>query len=189
MAVVKSGQTDSLVKQLVTTDLLPVISDANPQAADQGVLLDQDGLLKPIHAVPSLHLRGRLAQFAEELDNGRWQLTAALVERAGGGKSKVLRLLDDLARLHRGPLPDEITTQVKAWGGYYGNAATETLTLVEFRDHETMAELLTHPDLQAKLTPFPTTDRAIATVAPVDLDAVKTTLISLGMNIEEQLPR
>ncbi len=189
MAVVKSGQTDPLVKQLVTTDLLPVISDANPQAADQSVLLDQDGLLKPIHAVPSLHLRGRLAQFAEELDDGRWQLTAALVRRAGGSKSKVLRLLDDLARLHRGPLPDKIITQLKAWGGYYGNAATETLTLIEFRDHDTMAELLAQPDLQAKLTPFPTTDRAIASVAPGDLGAVKTTLISLGIDIKGQLPR
>ena len=113
----------------------PAISGASPDAADNSVTIDADGRIEPIHAVPSLHLRGRLARFTEEVGN-RWQLTESAVRHAGGSKKKAQKILDELKRLHRGHVPNEIVVRVKAWGGYYGSAAVGTVTLFEFRDQE-----------------------------------------------------
>ena len=153
VALIKNKQQNSLAAALVEQDLLPAISGADPSDADRSVIIRTDGHIQPVHAVPSLHLRGRLAQIAVETGDG-WQLTAGSVRQSGGGRNRVNHLLDELRRLHRGQLPEPLVTRLKAWGGYYGQAAAETLTLLEFSDPVALQELSQHPALQADLTPF-----------------------------------
>lgn len=182
VALVKSNRQPQLVSALQETGIFPAISGANPEAADKSVVVHEDGRIQPIHAVPSLHLRGRLARFTEEV-NGGWQLTETAVQRAAGSKKKTQQILDELGKLHRGHLPKPIVEQVKAWGGYYGSASVGTLTLLEFRDQETLAELLQLPELQDVLRPFPAGNRALATVEKSNLTAVRQILTRLGVQL------
>ncbi len=187
VALVSPQKQAGLVNALLKQSLLPAVCGANPQAANQSVWVHADGVIEPIHAVPSLHLRGRLAQLAEEEVDGRWRLTRASVRRAGGSKRKVEQVLAELQKLHRGKLPEAVAVMVKKWGGYYGHAAVETITLLELSSREVMDELLRHPELKGFLTPFATTDRALVVVAPDHLEQVKNELANLGIALKEGL--
>lgn len=187
VALVNAKKQDKLVKALMAQSLLPTISGADPQAADQSVFVDENGVIEPIHAVPSLHLRGRLAHLAEEDGDGGWRLTQTSVRKAGGSKGKVLQLLNELEKLHRGRLPEPVAVMVKKWGGYYGQAAAQTVTLLEFSDREIMEELLKSPSLKDVLTPFPTKDRALVIVPKGYLKQVKAELSELGILVKEGL--
>lgn len=185
VALVEKGSQEQLIAALVEQGLFPAVSGAQPEAADHSVIVHQDGTIHPIHTVPSLHLRGRLSRLAEETGNGEWKLTPASIRQAGGSRSKVLRLLEELNKLNRGPFPANLTGQLKAWGGYYGRAAAETLTLIEFRDRAALEELVSCPDLQPYLTPFPTQDRALAVVPAEKLPQVKEILARFGVPVQE----
>ncbi|HID62628.1 MAG TPA: hypothetical protein EYP49_07840 [Anaerolineae bacterium] len=187
VSLLKKGHQEHLIAALVERGLFPAVSGAQPESADRSVIVHQDGTIHPIHAVPSLHLRGRLSRLAEEAGDGWWKLTPASIRRAGGSKNKVLRLLEELGKLHRGTFPGQLVEQIKAWGGYYGRAAAETLTLIEFRARATLEELMTRPDLQPYLTPFPAQDRALAVVLTGELPRVKEILARFGVPIKEGL--
>ncbi len=187
VALVDKKEESALVAELITHNILPVKSGAKPEAADHSLIIHADGAIEPVHAVPSLHLRGRLARLAEEDTAGHWQLTQKTISRAGGSKNKVLNILAELGKLQRGELPAKLVPQIKAWGNYFGQAATETLTLIEFRDREIMTELVDHPDLTDLLTPFPTTDRALAIVTAKKLAQVKKILDSMGVQVKGKL--
>lgn len=185
VALLRRGKR--LISALVERGLLPAISGADPETADRSVTVHKDGIVRPIHAVPSLHLRGRLARLAERSTDGMWKLTPDSIRRAGGSRGKVLNILEELAKLHRGPFPRQLAEQIKAWGGYYGRAAVDTLTLIEFRDQAALDELSRHPDLQVYLTPFPAGDRALAVVPTGKLVEVKEILSRLGVQIKDGL--
>ena len=55
------------------------------------------------------------------------------------------------------------------------------MTLVEFRDQETLAELCRHPDVKDLLQPFPAGNRALAVVDGETVTAVQTILARLGV--------
>lgn len=187
IALIKKGQQARLVSGLIHQNIFPAVSGARPEAADNSVIVGADGTIRPIHAVPSLHLWGRLTKLAEELPDGMWQLTPASIRRVGGSRNKVLALLEELRKLSRGMLPEGLLDQIKAWGGYYGDAAVETLTLIEFRDQTTLAELLDRSDIQTYLTPFPAGNRALALVSTDKLADLKETLARLGVQVKEGL--
>ncbi len=189
VALIKKDQVPKLVGALVEQGVFPAVSGAQPQAADKSVIVQENGIIRPIHAVPSLHLRGRLSRLAEEAGDGAWRLTAASVRRAGGSRSKVLSLLDELGKLQRGVLPDTLVEQIKAWGGYYGNADAETLTLIEFTGRAVLDELAQRPDLRPLLTPFPGGERALAIIAEGKLAQVKEILARYGVNVASGLRR
>ncbi|MDR7476061.1 MAG: helicase-associated domain-containing protein [Armatimonadota bacterium] len=189
VALIRNHRQQPLVSALVSQGLFPAVSGAQPEAADHSVIIQEDGTIRPIHAVPSLHLRGRLSRLAEETADGGWRLTPESVGRAGGSRTKVLHLLDELRQLHRGPFPSELAEQVKAWGGYYGHAAVETLTLIEFRDQAALEELRQHSALRAYLTPFPAGDRALAVVPAEKLAQVKEILARFGVRVKDGLIR
>lgn len=182
VTLVKSQRQPQLVTALQEMGVFPAVSGANPEAADKSVTVREDGRIQPIHAVPSLHLRGRLARFTEEIEDG-WQLTETAVQRARGSKKKAQGIVDELRKLHRGRLPQAIVEQVKAWGGYYGSASVGTMTLFEFRDQETLAELRQLPALKELLQPFPAGNRALAVVGEEEVTAVQTILARLGVKI------
>jgi hypothetical protein len=189
VALLKTNQQPQLISTLIAQGVFPAVSGAQPEAADDNIIIQEDGAIHPIHAVPSLHLRGRLSGVAEEADDGEWRLTPASVGRAGGSQSKVLRLLEELGKLHRGRLPETLVEQVKAWGGYYGNAAVETLTLIEFRDQSALDELRRHPELHKYLVPFPSGSRAFAVVQANKLTQVKKILERFGVRVRDGIRR
>lgn len=189
VALVLQDRKQELIAALVERGLFPAVSRGEPEAADDSVIIEQDGHIRPVHAVPSLHLRGRLSRMAER--NGEeWQLTRQSIRRAGGSKRRVLDVLQELRRLHRGPFPETWVERVKAWGGYYGAVAIEDLTLIELRDVETLAELRQqHPELNLYLTPFPAGNRALAVVPGEHLERVREILARFGVSIKEGLRR
>jgi len=187
VAVVKQGRQPELISALVSRGLFPAVSSADPEAADQSVIVQVDGAIRPIHAVPSLHLRGRLSRLAEETAAGDWRLTPKMMRQIGGSKNKVLWALGELRKLHRGRLPTELVDKIKAWGGYYGDAAVETLTLLQFRDRSALDELCQHRDLRDKLAPFPTGSQTavLAVVRPEDLAQVRKVLAQHGVSVQD----
>ncbi|MBE2200647.1 MAG: helicase-associated domain-containing protein [Anaerolinea sp.] len=182
VALVKSKQQPRLVSALQEDGLLPAVSGANPEAADKSVIVGEDGRIQPVHAVPSLHLYGRLAHFTAKTEEG-WQLTAQSVARVGGSKKNVQAIVDELGKLNRGRLPRRLVEQIRAWGGYYGSATVGTLTLFEFRDQEALAELRALPELRELLQPFAAGDRALAVVAEEQVTAVQAILSRLGVQV------
>jgi len=183
VALLKKNRQESLVSALVEQGLLPAISDDKPESADEGVIVDENGSIHAIHAVPSLYLQNRVSRLAEDVGDGEWALTPASVQQAGGNKRKVLRMLEELKKLHRGSFPARLIEQIKAWGGYYGDAAIETLTLIEFRDQAALDELRGQANLQELLTPFPAKDRALAVVPTQALEEVKEILERFGVRV------
>lgn len=74
-------------------------------------------------------------------------------------------MTERLAAIHRGPLPDRLVRRIRAWAKYYGDAAVETVTLVQIRDDDTLNELLADPELAALIKPFaPAKSKALARV-------------------------
>jgi hypothetical protein len=187
VALLKKGSPDALVAELVAQGLFPAVSGDQPESADGSVIVQENGAIQPIHAVPCLHLRARLSHVAKEASDVTWRLTAQSVRRSGGSKSRVLHLLEELGKLHRGLFPQALTEQIKAWGGYYGDAATETVTLIEFRDQDALEELKAHPDLQPYLIPFPAGNRALATVPGDKMPKIREILAGLGVGLRDRL--
>lgn len=183
VALVKTKQQARLLSALRDNDFFPVVSGANPEAADKSVVVAENGRIQPLHAVPSLHLRGRLARFAVEIEGG-WQLTEQSVRRAGGSKKNAQAIIDELGKLNRGPLPNALVEQIRAWSGYYGRATVATVTFFEFRDQETLAELRALPELKDLLQPFAAGNRALATVDREQVTAVQAALARLGVEFK-----
>ena len=62
------------------------------------------------------------------------------------------------------------------------------MTLFEFRDQETLAELCQHSELKELLQPFPAGKRALAMVEGEMVTAVQIILTRLGVNITPLTP-
>lgn len=190
VVLVRSDGVQSLVAALLGRGLLPAQSGASAESADDGVIIGADGAIRPVHAVPSLHLRGRLERLAEERPGGTWQLTPNSVRRAGGSKERVRSVLQELERLCRGPLPAGLPQQIRAWGGYYGHAAIEQqVVLIEFRDRETLQELCADPAFEGLLSPFAAGERALAVVPAGRVQQVRNLLKQYGVDLREGIKR
>ncbi len=190
VALGRSRHGQSLAAALVKKGLFPAISSADPASADGSVVVEPDGIVRAIHTVPPIYLNKRLGDIAVPLARGEWQLTHAAVAQAGGDRESVLRILAELEALSRGPLPDQVVEWVKAWGGYYGQARADTVTLIEFRDRTALKELLDHPALKRYLSPFPTKDRALVVVPTDQLAQVKEILAErFGVRVTEGFRR
>jgi hypothetical protein len=187
VALIKKAHQEPLVSALVGQGLFPAVSGDRPESADHSVVIHEDGAIRPVHAVPSLHLRGRLSRLAEETGDGGWALTPASVRPAGGSRSRVLKLLEELERLSRGQMPPRLVERIKAWGSYYGQAAAETLTLIEFDSQVTLDELQSRPDLAPYLVPFPAQGRALAVVPSGKLEELRGLLLQLGVELKKGL--
>jgi hypothetical protein len=186
VALLKDGGRDALVAGLTEHGCLPVISDARPDSADDSVVVHADGLIEALHPVPGFLVRSRVERLAEPEGDRTWRLMPELFRQAGGSRERVLDLLGELERLHRGPLPEGIERWAKAEGQYFGSAATETLTLVAFRDRQAMEELRAEdPELASLLTPFEAGDRALAVVATDRLPDVAERLAAFGVKVRE----
>jgi len=187
LALVAKGHEDALVQDLLARGKLPTLVDDNSGRTDKDVIVHADGTLVPIHRVPSIFLVARLVRIAEQDAEGRWRLTPASVARAGGDRARVQALLAEVGLLHRGVLPEALVADIKRWGSYYGQAAIEALTLVEFDSRDHLQELVAVPALAAYLTPFAAGERALAVVKSADLPAVERIVNELGVKVRRGL--
>lgn len=183
IAIVNHSRRQTINDALLKQNIFPAHDDGKPESANGGVRIHEDGAVQPIHALPSLQLAGRLNRFAEEDGHGGWRITSASIGQAGGDRAKVNALLKEMATLYRGELSPELIEQVKQWGGYYGGATVNTLTLIEFTDVKTLRELRKNKRLKALLTPFQAGDRALATLSADDLPAIKELLQERGIAV------
>ncbi|MFN8484465.1 MAG: helicase-associated domain-containing protein [Anaerolineae bacterium] len=185
VAVAATDGADVL-KPLLGIGQFPAVAEVDPTSADHSVSVDDDGVLSAAHAVPSLFLERRLERVAERVE-GAWRVTADVVRREGTGRDAVNRYTMELERLARGPLPAPVVERIRRWGGYYGAAAIETLTLVEMRDLQALAELRQDAVLRDLLTPFPAGDRALAVVPTERIAALEARLAELGVVVRRGL--
>lgn len=115
VALVRKGAAHPLIQALLAQDLLPALSGDHPASADHCVQIDQSGSITPIHAVPSLHLRGRLARVCRSRcarpvaphpghgKTGRWQSQARRSPPRRTGETTARRITG-----HRGDLGETV---------------------------------------------------------------------------------
>ncbi len=183
----KTGK--SLTKTLFRHDILPATGSTSPESVNNSIRIQPDGTIAFVHHAADLYLYGKLKRYAEKTAAGQWWLTPESVRRATGDKKSVLAALDDLQRLNYGKLPTQLVSKIKAWGNYYGNVAIDTLTLIEFRDADIMAELMRHPALQGVLSPLRGTTRALAVLSAEKLPQVEQILTELGISVRHGINR
>lgn len=167
---------------------LPLITPADERKAPDSLKADEEGRLRFVHAAPSIYAVGRVASFTEEVDGVRQprarQITPRAVRQAlRHGQTTVDDILTALRSVHAGEVPRKLIIDIKAWGKYYGDAQMDTLTLVEFRDHDALHELVADPDLAPYLKPFEAGPRPLAAVDRQHLDTVQRLLAERGIEI------
>ena len=161
---------------------LPLITPAGQREAPDSLRADEEGRLRFAHAAPSIYALGRVAPFTETLD-GTLRVTPKAVQQALRHGHTVDDILEALRSVHVGELPRKLVIDIKAWGKYYGDAQMDTLTLIEFRDHDALRELLADPDLAPYLSAFEAGPRPLAVVDRQHLDKVQRLLAERGIEI------
>jgi hypothetical protein len=156
-------------------------------AGDQGPSVT--GLHLQFHvALPSIYLYEQIAPLTQQDERGQYHITQSTVQEAIQGGMPVTEIVERLRALHRGPLPHEVVKQIRAWGHYYGDAAVQTVTLIQIQDSKTLNELLAEPEIQALLRPFvPDPARALAMLDARDQEKLYEILARYGINVREQL--
>ncbi len=135
-----------------------------------------------------MYLHGHLAAIANPIDDRRYQINAETIERATRSGLNAPQIIERLAAIHRGPLPDRLVRRIRAWAKYYGDAAIESVTLLQIRDEDTLNELLADPELAALIKPFaPAKAKALARVREKDLDALRALLNERGIDLADKL--
>jgi hypothetical protein len=173
---------------LLTKGILPALTDADLGQTDNDVVVQPDGTVLPVHAVPNLFLLERLTRLAEVDGQGLWRLTEQKICQRGYGREATLASLQELASLHRGQLAESVVSTVKRWGGFYGEVAAANVALFEFESKAHLAAVREDPLLEQLLVPFNAGERALA-LAPAERFAdVRQRLDDLGVKQGRRLP-
>ncbi len=176
-------KADSLADSLRHAGWLPVVTHRDQTDAPESMVADPEGNVEFVHRTPSIYAYGGIEPFAQRLDERHARLTRESIGAAVERKISVPTMLSQLKQVHRGPLPAELITRLKAWGKYYGDAQMGTMTLIEFRDEQARAELLSDPRLKPYLTRFDAGQRPLALVRSDSVERVKELLAERGVEI------
>jgi hypothetical protein len=184
----RPGEIDELSRNLQTIGYPAARTRSANQEMRPAFTIDQTGCLHFTIALPSIYLYEQIAPFTARDEQGRYFITQTAVQAAIEGEMTVPEILKRLHRLHLGPLPRWIQIKVRAWGHYYGDAAVQTLTLVQVKDKETLRELLAEPEAKGILRPFSTDDeKGLAMLIADDLDALRAFFADRNIAIEDEL--
>ncbi len=184
--IVRSDQVDALERGLLAAGELPARSRAAAQARRGSILLGEDGTIRFVHAVPSLHVLGALQPFCDQPAQAgeRWRITPAAAARArsaGIDAHAILAVLDEMAV---GGVPEALAARIKAWSRHYGSASLLAVTLIQFRDQDALDELLHDSELARYLRPFKSEARlGLAVVEPARIDHVRGLLAERGVEV------
>jgi len=192
-----ADKVEAVERALLAAGELPIRTARPEDARKACITVTADGVIQFVHAVPSLYVFGHLfpiadripAQDAAEREDGRggsWQITPESVRRASAAGLTAPAIIASLETLALGGAPAELQTRIKAWSKYYGDAVVQTLTLVQFRDQETLNELRADPVLARYIRPFkPDAKSGLAVVKPGDVAALHALLAERGINLTE----
>jgi hypothetical protein len=164
---------------------LAVFTRRDQTDAPASVTTDETGNVTLVHRTPSIYAYEGIEAFAERVDARRARITPESVHAACQQKLDVPAMLARLRAVHRGEIPAQLVTRLKAWGKYFGGATLGALILIEFRDEQARAELLNDPALQPHLERFDAGNRPLARVRAESLEHVKELLAERGVDLKE----
>jgi hypothetical protein len=187
LVVPRQGEVDELVRNLQSLGYPPARTRSATQKLRPALRIDDTGQVRFTIPLPSIYVYQQLSAFTGQDEKGRFFLTQSAVEEALAAGMTVQDVLERLRALHLGPLPRWVEIKVRAWGQYYGEAAVQTITLVQIKDRKVLHELLAEPELEGLLLPFaPNGSKALAVLAG-DLDALRRALAERNIDVKEQL--
>ncbi len=138
--LVQSDQVAAVEQALFARDELPA-RYSDPSHAAGAVRFEPDGVIRPVLPLPNLFVCAELSVFAD-WDGATWRVTPSSVARARLHGLEPATVLEKLRTAAGAALPAELEAQIKAWSRHYGSATVQTLTIVQFKDQETLDELL-----------------------------------------------
>jgi hypothetical protein len=181
------GTIAGVVQALGEAGVLPVIT-APGAPPPNSVQASATGVLHWVARQPSLYLHGHLAAFADPGGEDTYAISAATVQRAVRAGLTAPQIVERLAAVHQGPVPEGLARRIRAWAGHYGAAALEPLTLLQVRDAATLNELLADPEVAALLQPFkPAAGKALARVKPEEVEKLRALLAERGVDLDSKL--
>jgi hypothetical protein len=185
------AQANSAIKPLVQVlhrhNVLPLIT-RQPTVQPNSIVISAEGTIEFTTRAPSLYLHGHLAAIADPIDPQHYWITAETIERATRSALTAPQIIEQLQAVQRGPLPARLVQRIRAWAKYYGDAASEGVTLLQVRDEKTLNELLADPELAALIKPFaPAKTKALARVQEKDLDTLRALLSARGIDLADKL--
>jgi hypothetical protein len=192
-----ADKVEMVERALLEADELPVRTVRPEDARKACITVAADGAIQFAHAVPSLYVFGHLFPFADQISaqsepgressrDGSWRITRESVRRASAAGLDAPAIIAGLEALALGGVPAELQVRIKAWSKYYGDAVVQTLTLVQFRDQDTLNELRADPVLARYIRPFkPDARLGLAVVKPGDIAALQGLLAERGINLAE----
>jgi hypothetical protein len=186
--LIKPGQVQIIENILLTMDQLPARVTDPARARRESIRVAADGQVSFVRALPDLYTCAALQSFASQEPDGSYRITPAsvrLAQRQGLEMPQLLAKLEDLAL---GGIPAALRQKIKTWSGHFGAVTIRTVTLVEFRDEETLAEILADPQLGDYLRPFKRNSHlGLATVALADLPRVRALLVERGIELRDMV--
>lgn len=181
--IVRGGMMNVVEQTLLAASELPARSPRADEAQRGSIVVAEDGMVRPAHAVSSLYVFGALQPFAER-DGDGWRITAASVARAATGGLDAGAILVQLSTLAAGSVPLALQSQIKAWSKHYGSATISTMTLVQFRDQDTLDELRRDSELARVLKPFhPEAKLGLASIAAEQVGRLRDLLRTRGVDV------
>ncbi len=164
------------------------VTTTRPMVPANAVTADEAGRVHLLTRRPNLYLHGSLAAFADPAGDTAYQISAVSIARAARAGLGASEVLAQLSAVHRGPLAAGLARRIRAWAKHYGDAAAESVVLVQVRDAATLAELSDDPELAGLLKPFtPKPGLALARVRPEDLEPLRAKLAERGIELKTKL--
>jgi hypothetical protein len=183
----KNKKPEELYRLLLHHQRLPLLSKSAGALPNRAVQIDDQGRLSFTVKTPDLYLRGYLARFTDQDSQDGYCLTPASVRRAAASGMTAPKIISELEKVLSQPLSSELQKNILAWAGHYGQAGLEEVTLLSFKDDQTVRELLKDPDLGGLLHPFKAQDvRVTVQVQGKDLERVLRLLTERGVIIKRR---
>lgn len=181
--IVRAGMMETVERALLAASELPTRSARADTAQPGSIVVAEDGTMRPAHPAPSIFVHGALQPFTERTEEG-WRITPASIARAAANGADAAAILEQLTRLATAPLPANLQSQIKAWSKHYGSVNITTVTLAQFRDQDTVDELLQDPELARMLRPFfPAARLGLASIAPEKVAQARSLLAERGVDV------
>lgn len=184
--IVRADKIAAIEAALLAAGELPLRLARADVVRPGAIAVKDDGEISPAGPVTDLYTRTALTQFAERSGEG-WRITPATVARAAGRGMDAAAILQQLSSLTHEAVPEALQTQIKTWSKHYGTARIATLTLIQFRDQETLDELRQDPELAKLLLPFhPEARLGLAIVEDKRRAALMTLLATRSVEVWEE---
>ena len=180
--LISSGDVEKINSTLREAGWMPTQQAAGQTGVENSIRADDDGTLTFTQPAPSVHVLGRLAQFAE---TSPYRLTASSVRGAMNRHIDVEQLLAMLAEMHAGPAPVVLEKNLRQWAGFFGSAKIGPAVLLEISNLDVLTNLINDPLVGGYVTPIEGSSKPLALVDPAHVDEVRAVLIDRGVALAE----